>query len=257
MAVDNRQPMASTHPGKCSTFANNDRVTTNGGSKISNKKGLAVHHVSSFAFNDVTTNTAPTGIASAPGQIAETAYWTWQMMLGVAILALGAISRLRSALDELSVASVIQGTFKGFIGFFCGKLWVILHGAETGIIGGFFGSLWESYPVWFEWIVRLAVYGFVVQKYHLRLKLVGWVRQRTRGSSKPTKNRTSSACLGSSDPAPDVDDGARQGDLIKMDIDVAHRALASAPCRVSGADRARIAREDFLVSRLPAGDEVV
>ena len=222
-----------------------------GGPKSPNKKGLTARRVSAFAFADVTARANPVGLAAVPGQVVNNAYWSWQAVMGSAIL------RHKTALSALSVSSVVSSTVKGFVGFFCDKLLVVLRSAETGIVWGFCESIWEEYPTWFEWLVRLAAYGFVTQGFSLYLRLMAWARKNWKGEVKNGATATAGSPRSQPDPASDVDDSVCQSDLILMDINGAHRSLSSTPCRALSVDHVVLASEDADISHLPDGDNVM
>ena len=161
-----------------------------GGSRSSNSKGLTVHHVSAFAFTD-TAGPAPAAPA-VPAVVAPTvaalsgaASMSWKVAIGVTILAFSLLSRVLTAVQEVNIEQVVDAAVKGISSFFFDKLIDILLGAETGIIVGFCESLWEGCHGWFVWLVRSVLYGYLVVRFGLLVRMWDVLKSKYRAYGGP------------------------------------------------------------------------
>ena len=89
--------------------------------------------------------------------------------------------------------------------------------------------MWEAYPTRFEWLVSLAAYGFIAQKFNLHRRALAWARAYAGRGPKVVRPLRDSPALSASDPASDVDDGVCQSDLILMDINGSRRPFPLLP----------------------------
>ena len=94
-----------------------------GGPRSSNTNGPPVHHVSAFVFTDA-AGPAPAGpsvpAVSTPAgaALAGAVTWSWEIGVGVVILAFSLLSRVLTAVQEVNIEQVVTSTVKGITGFF-------------------------------------------------------------------------------------------------------------------------------------------
>ena len=230
-----------------------------GGPKSSNKKGLPVFHVSSFAFSDGTTEAPqPAGVPMVPpvGRVAKV---SWQVAVAVLIVVVGLLTRLKEVLNDMSVQVAVTSTFKAFFGFFFDKLFVILFGAETGVMVGFCESLWEDRPEWFVWLVRACIYGTIGFKLHLHKKVWTYVLGKVASGGGGTGPGKAQQPIRPPrpEPASEAEESSCAGGLILFNIDGKAKSMCPAGCSAEATQNTKIAYQGWVISHLTESDRQV
>ena len=229
--------------------------TYQGGAKSSNKKGLPVTHVTAFAFSDGEhPRNVPQGAVMLP-PVGHVAVWSWKLVLGVVIVAVGLLTRLQEALSSMNLRTLVTGFFRKASSFFWDQSISLVFSAEIGLVEGFSESLWEQHPPWFPWVVRVVVYTTIGVQLDLPQRLYHRVRLWWAGK-QVGPGRPSSGLSCKSEPPSDTDDCSCNAHIVKMDLEGTCRSLSDKGCTSEGVESVQLVHDDWASSHLPESDRV-
>ena len=234
-----------------------------GGGRSVNSKGLPVHHVANFAFSDEATLPAANVPQAVVRAVAESPKYSWKVVLGTTVLAVGLISRFQLMIKEVNVHQTVSWGVKKTTTFFVDNVFILAYSTETGIVEGFSESLGENYAWWFPWVIRLLAYGYPTFRYRMAHRVWALIQQcwRPTASRKPVPASgpapaTPSPSTPASDATSDTDGGVCQAGTVHMMINDQIRPLSTGPCGDSGDDNVVLAVEDGDLPHLPDVDKV-